>query len=135
MNVFQYAYTTEENWKRNLADMTDFRPQYTFYSDFGIAEFCEIYMHDANAVKDTYKRVKASWGSDIKSITEVCMVLNHKAWSFSGGVDSSYLNCSEEWRDHYTELYTELYNDCVNFIYEKFGKNSDAMSYFYSVTD
>lgn len=135
MNVFQYAFSTEENWKRNLEDMTSFRPQYTFYSDFGIAEFYEVLAGETGAVKDTYERVVESWGGDIKPITEVAMVLNHKAWSFAEGVDSSYLNCGETWRVKLAELYTDLYYKCVDFIHEKYGKDSDAMSYFYEVTD
>lgn len=135
MNVFQYAFATEENWKRNLEYITDFRPSYTFYSDFGIAEFCEVYMHDAKAVIDTYKRVKESWGKSIKAITEVCMVLNHKIWSFHDDVDSSYLKCSEEWRQHFAEVYQSLYDDCTDFIYKTFGNDSEAMSYYYQVTD
>ena len=135
MNVFQYAFTAEANWKENLSYMTSFTPSYTFYSDFSIAEFCEVYMHDANAVVDTYKRVKESWGKDIKAITEVCMVLNHKIWSFYDGVDSSYLKCSEEWRQKFSELYQSLYDDCTEYIQKTFGNDSEAMSYYYEVTD
>lgn len=135
MNVFQYAFTAEANWKENLSYMTSFTPSYTFYSDFSIAEFCEVYMHDANAVIDTYKRVKESWGKDIKAITEVCMVLNHKIWSFYDGVDSSYLKCSEEWRQKFAEVYQSLYDDCTEYIQKTFGNDSEAMSYYYEVTD
>lgn len=135
MNVFQYAFTTEENWKANLEDMTSFRPQYTFYSDFGIAEFYEVFGGEEGAVKDTYERVVESWGGNIESITEVAMVLNHKSWSFAQGVDSSYLKCGETWKVKFSELYTELYYKCVDFIYARYGKNSEAMSYFYEVTD
>ena len=39
MNVFQYAAIAEQNWKYNLEDMGAFRPQYTFYSDFSIADW------------------------------------------------------------------------------------------------
>ena len=135
MNVFQYAYTAEENWKKNLEDMGSWRPQYTFYSDFGIAEFCEVYMRDRNAVKKTYKNVVRSWGSSYKALTEIIMVLNHKAWAFKSRVDSTYLNCSEQWRTYYVELYTELYNMGVKEFFKRYGKDSEAKRYYYEVTD
>jgi hypothetical protein len=135
MNAFQYAYTTEENWKMNLGDMTDFRPSYTFYSDFGIAEFCEVYMRDANAVAKTYNRVEKYWGGDIKTITEVALVLNHKLWSFYEGVESHYLNCGEEWKEHFISIYNTLYERCVKFIQKTYGNDAEAMAYYYKVTD
>ena len=135
MNVFQYAAISERNWEANLADMGNYERKYTFYSDFGIAEFCEVYKADAGAVKDTYNRVEESWGSSIEAITEVVMVLNHKIWSFYDGVDSSFLGCSEEWRQHFMEVYQELYERCVAFIEKTFSNDSEALSYYYEVTD
>lgn len=135
MNVFQYAAITEANWERNLADTSGYQRKYTFYADFGIAEFCEVFKADKGAVKDTYKRVVESWGKSIEAMTEVVMVLNHKLWSFYGKVDSSYLGCSEEWRQHFMEVYQELYENCVDFIEKNFANDSDALSYYYEVTD
>lgn len=135
MNVFQYAAISEKNWEANLADMGNYERKYTFYSDFGIAEFCEVYKADAGAVKDTYNRVEEFWGSSIEAITEVVMVLNHKIWSFYDNVDSSYLGCSEEWRQHFMEVYQELYERCVAFIEKTFANDSEALSYYYEVTD
>ena len=135
MNVFQYAAISERNWEANLADMGNYERKYTFYSDFGIAEFCEVYKADAGAVKDTYNRVEESWGSNIEAITEVVMVLNHKIWSFYDGVDSSFLGCSEEWRQHFMKVYQELYERCVAFIEKTFANDSEALSYYYEVTD
>lgn len=135
MNVFEYAAISEKNWEANLADMGNYERKYTFYSDFGIAEFCEVYKADAGAVKDTYNRVEESWGSSIEAITEVVMVLNHKIWSFYDNVDSSYLGCSEEWRQHFMEVYQELYERCVAFIEKTFANDSEALSYYYEVTD
>jgi hypothetical protein len=135
MNVYQYAAISEKNWEANLADMGNYERKYTFYSDFGIAEFCEVYKADAGAVKDTYNRVEESWGSSIEAMTEVVMVLNHKIWSFYDNVDSSYLGCSEEWRQHFMEVYQELYERCVAFIEKTFANDSEALSYYYEVTD
>ena len=63
MNVFQYSSVVEQNWKANLGDMTDWKPSYTFYSDFAIAEFCQVWMREKNAVKKTYNQVIKSWGN------------------------------------------------------------------------
>ena len=135
MNVFQYSTTCEVNWKANLADMGNFKPQYTFYGDFSIAEFCEVYMRDRNAVKSTFNNVIRYWSSDYKCLTEIIMVLNHKAWGFAQNVDSSYLKCGETWKDYYTNLYTELYNKAVEKFFKLYGKNEDAKKYYYKITD
>ncbi len=138
MNVFQYGAITEANWERNLADMSGYERKYTFYADFGIAEYCEVYKAEPNAVKDTYKRVIDSWGKSIKAMAEIVMVLNHKIWSFYGKVDSSYLGCSEEWRQHFVDIYNELYEDCVNFIDSQYSKGvftEEDMDYYWQVTD
>ena len=135
MNVFQYAATTEQNWVANLEEMGEFRPKYTFYSDFSIAEFCEVWMHDRGAVKDTYNRVIESWGSSYEALTEIIMVLNHKAWSFNDGVDSAWLNCGEKNRQTLTKLYTALYNKAVDEFFKRFSDNEEATSHYYAVTD
>lgn len=137
MNVFQYSTTTEENWKANLANMTDWKPSYTFYSDFAIAEFCEVYMRDKNAVKKTFNRVIKSWGSSYKALTEIIMVLNHKSWAFAKPVrvDAKYLNVGDAWADYFVELYVELYEKARTEFFKRYGKNEEAKSYYYEVTD
>ncbi len=135
MNVFIYSNTCELNWKENLADMGDFQPKYTFYGDFSIAEFCEVYMRDRNAVKNTFNNVIRNWSSDYKCLTEIVMVLNHKAWSFANDVDSSYLKCGDEWREFYKKLYVEHYNKAVNKFFKLYRNNSEAVSYYYEITD
>jgi len=135
MNVFQYSAVAEANWKRNLAEMSGYQPKYTFYADFAIAEFCEVYMRDKGAVKKTYKQVVESWGTDIKAMTEIVMVLNHKMWAFYQKVDSRYLGVGDSTAERFSMLYQELYEKAVNFIEKKFGNDSEAMSYYYEVTD
>ena len=106
MNVFEYSAKAEQNWKRNLEDMGAFRPQYTFYGDFSIADW-----YGEKSVRDTYKNAIESWGDDYKALTEIALVLNHKSWSFDGDVDSHLLGarCTEEVRQRYVEVYAELY--------------------------
>ena len=135
MNVFQYSTIAEHNWKLNLQDMGSFKPQYTFYGDFSIAEFCEIYMHDAKAIVRTYNQVIKYWGSSYKAFTEIIMVLNHKAWAFDQKVDSHWLGCSETNRLALVKLYTELYNKAVNTFFKKYANDEDAKKWYYRVTD
>ena len=137
MNVFGYAATTEQNWKANLGEMTDWKPSYTFYSDFAIAEFCQVYMREKNAVKKTYSQVIKSWGSNYKALTEIVMVLNHKSWAFAkpNRVDAKYLNVGDSWADYFVELYSELYQKADALYRKKFAKNETAMSYYNEVTD
>ena len=138
MNVFEYGAICEKNWEMNLAEMNGYKRKYTFYSDFSIAEYCEVYKRDTNAVKNTYRRVEKSWGSSIEAMTEVVMVLNHKMFSFYNKVDSKYMGCSEEWRKKFISIYQELFEKCTNFIYKQREKrvyNEKDMSYYYQVTD
>ena len=130
MNVFQYSAVAEMNWKQNLSDMGSFVPKYTFYGDFSISDW-----YGVSSVKDTYKNVIKSWGSDYKALTEIVMVLNHKSWSFHNKVDSSYLNCSEEKRVAMVSLYAELYEKADAEFRKRFKGNDEAMQYYYEVTD
>ena len=139
MNVFQYSTTTEANWKANLAEMTGWKPQYTFYSDFAIAEFCETYMRDKGAVVKTYKDVIKSWGSNYKALTEIIMVLNHKIWAFFGeenvGVDAKYLGVSKETGNNIARVYNKLWEDAKAEFFKRFKDNEEATDYYYEVTD
>lgn len=132
MDVFQYSAIAEHNWELNLEDMGSFRPQYTFYSDFSIADW-----YGEKSVRDTYNNVIKHWGSDYKALTEIIMVLNHKAWSFDSNVDSQILGsrCNEVVRKRYVEVYTELYNKADAVFHKKYKGNDDAMRYYYEVTD
>ena len=135
MNVFQYGAICEKNWEINLSELNGYKRQYTFYSDFSIAEYCEVWCRDRNAVKKTFNNVIKSWGSSYKALTEIILVLNHKSWSFHGNVDSKYLKCGDEWRKFYEKLYTELYQKAVDKFFKLYTKNSEAVSYYYEITD
>lgn len=118
MNVFEYAAVEEANWKANLKGMTEYQPMTTFFSDYSIAEF----MEGENGIRDTYKRAFNEWKNDIKYITEMCMVLNHKIW---------------EWYErgkHATAMvYDELWKECAAYIEGHF--EGEDLSYYYRVTD
>ena len=132
MDVFQYSAIAEQNWKYNLEDMGAFHPQYTFYSDFSVADW-----YGEKPIRDTYKNVIKSWGDNYKALTEIVMVLNHKSWSFDGKVDSHWLGsrCTEEVRQRYIEVYAELYNKADAEFRKRYKDNDDAMRYYFEVTD
>lgn len=135
MNVFQYAAIAEKNWKANLEDLTDFRPSYTFYSDFAIAEFSKVYLRDSKAVESTYRQVVKSWGKNYKALTEIVMVLNHKSWAFAKKVDSKYLGVGDTTAMEFAKLYTELYTKADELFRKTFQSNAAAMHYYFEVTD
>ena len=116
MNILQYAASCEVNWKKGLADMTDYKPFTTFYNDISIAEY-----FGTKGLKDTYKNVIKHWGKDIKYITEFCLCLNHKIWQH------------HKTNESLGRLYDELWRNCVAHI-EKTFKGED-LSYYYRVTD
>ena len=132
MNVFEYAFTAEANWKANLAVLNGYKPEYTFYSDFSIADYYERV--EKGAVLDTFNRVLNSWGTSIKAMTEVALVLNHKSWNFHGKIDTNIMQtCDENFRKNMVELYTELYYKCDEFIRKHF-KDKD-LDYYFEIMD
>ena len=118
MNVFEYAAREEANWKANLEEMTDYKPMTTFFADFSIGEF----VSGEEGIRDTYKRAFNSWKNDIKYITEMCMVLNHKIWEWYG-------------RKNYalSGVYDELWKKCAAYIESNF--KGEDLSYYYRTID
>ena len=53
--------------------LLDYECKTTFWKDFSIAE-----RFGAEAIRDTYKRVRAEWKNDRAYGTELSMALNHK---------------------------------------------------------
>lgn len=49
----------------------------TFWEDFSIADRFGI-----EAVRNTFKRAFEEWKNDVKYVTELVMVLNHKIWQW-----------------------------------------------------
>lgn len=62
-------------YKQWCLDNIGYETQTTFFEDFSIAEH-----FGTNAIKDTYNRAFNEWKSNIKYLTELVMVLNHKIW-------------------------------------------------------
>jgi len=139
MNVFQYSQIVEMNWKLNLENITDWKPEYTFYSDFAIAEYCEVYMGDIGAIANTYNDVIESWGGSYKVLAEIVITLNHKIWAFYGdekaGCDAQYLGVSKDKGNQIGRVYDMLWKKAVEEYCKRYENDNDAMAYYYRVTD
>lgn len=141
MNVFQFSDLAEMNWKANLAQMSGFKPKYTFYRDFAIAEFRREYMNDKRAIENIYNNVIKSWGDNYEALVEIILVLNHKSWAFfadenkENSVDGKYLGTSKEKSNVIGRLYAELYEKADAVFFEKFGENEKANDYYFNVLD
>ena len=64
-------------------EVSGYEPQTTFWADFSIADAFGEY-----AVKDTFNRSFACWKTNVKYLTELALVLNHKAWEHNGRNES-----------------------------------------------
>ncbi len=69
--------------KWHIEELTGYKPQTTFWTDFCIAEKYCGKMGIIAAVKDTFNRAFAEWRTDKIYITELALVLNHRAWAWS----------------------------------------------------
>jgi len=134
-NVLKYSAVAEANWKANLGDMSSYKPKYTFYSDFAIAEFYFVYGKDKNSIKETYDRVIKSWSSSYEALTEIILVLNHKIWAFFQDVDTQYLGIDKEKGKEIAGIYNELWKKTEDLFFKLYENNDDAMSHYYEVTD
>lgn len=90
------------------------RVETTFWEDFSIAERFGV-----NAIKDTYKRA-LEWKNNIKYMTELSMVLNHKCWAY----ESNPTLC---------QLYADLWHKVDDYILEHF--KGDDIQFYLNITD
>lgn len=96
---------------------TGYKPKTTFWDDFSIADKFGI-----NAIKDTYKRAFAEWKTNYVYLTELVLVLNHKAWQHYADDNESF-----------AQLYNELWQKCYNYACNNL--KGEGLSYFYKTTD
>ena len=103
-----------EQW--NIEELNGYRPMTTFWSDFSIAD-----RFGYKAVIDTYKRAFNSWKHDYKYLTELVLVLNHKAWQHA---ETNPVLC-----DFYIQLYEQADNYAIDNL------KGHERRYFFEVTD
>lgn len=97
--------------------LLDYECQTTFCNDFSIAE-----RFGAEAIKDTYKRVRAEWEHDRVYGTELSMMSNHKCWYWY-----------EERNTKLSQLYAELWEEWHGWVLENW--RSEDLGYYLMVTD
>lgn len=100
----------------------------TFWLDFSVAD-----KFGESAIRDTYKRAFEGWKEDIRYMTALCIVLNHKIWQLY------------ETNDKLARVYDELWKQTDGFILEcenagtqkeKYTNfNQDEVAYFIQATD
>lgn len=103
-----------EKW--NIEELNGYRPMTTFWEDFSIAD-----RFGYKAVQDTYKRAFNNWRTDYKYLTELVLVLNHKAWQHQ---DSNPV---------LSDLYVTLYEVCDNYAIDNL--KGHELRYFFEITD
>lgn len=100
-----------------MYEITGRKPQTTFWQDFCIAD-----AFGASAIKDTYNRAFKEWKTNVKYVTELVLVLNHK--------------CCMHYQLHHTDisqLYADLYETANEWC--KDNLKGEDLEYFYEVTD
>ena len=101
----------------------------TFWSDFSIAEH---FGHDA--IEDTFKRAVNEWSFDVRYMTALVLVLNHKIWYW-------YQQDKEEGREKASDLTTQYNNlwiracDKVEEMIKNKEYNSEEAKFYYRQTD
>ena len=89
-----------------------YKPMTTFWNDFSIAD-----MFGIDAIKDTYNRAFEEWKTDVKYLTELVMVLNHKIWYWY------------EKNDTYSSLYNDIWQEADQWCADNLT-GVDAQYYF-----
>lgn len=112
---YNYAGRQLTDW--NIYKVCGYQPISTYYTDFGIAEW-----YGADAIRDTYNNAISNWGSDIKWVTEIVMVLNWKIWEH-------YYSGNEQM----AKFYDSLWRQSVDYVFEHFS--GDDITYYLRTTD
>lgn len=124
-NTFTYSAGIEKWCKDFYFDIGSKKLQYTFCADFAIADW-----YGEKDVKETYKKVIKSWGSDYKAFTEIALSLNLLSWA-----NDQLRKQGITGREKYITLYSELHFKAKDDFYKKYGKNNEACNYFFAMTD
>lgn len=132
MNIFEYAFAMEANFKKNINELSGYEAFTTFYSDLTIGEI----MEGTKGVNDTHKNVMESWINDIKYITEYCICLNHKSWEMDARLKQGQTKLNNQYDvEELGKLYSNLFYQCKDAIYKHYEKNQSALNYFFNTTD
>lgn len=118
-NIHQYAQICEQNFRKQLSE-TNYKVEYTFYSDLSLAEA----VGGVPDIIDTVNRVVKDWMGNIKAITEFVLSLNYKSWEMY-----------HKGNQLLSQLYSRLYHRISTIVLDAYKDNSEALSYFYATLD
>ena len=93
----------------------------TFWQDFSTAE-----LFGEDAIRDTAKRAFDEWKDDIKYLTELIMVINHKCWDF-------YRKNVMAMSNLYSDLYYEYDEKAIEYLEKK--NNEEDLQYYFRTLD
>ncbi len=124
-NQFTYAAGIEQWCKNFYKVVSDNNLEYTFCSDFAIADWMS-----EDAVRETFKRVIKTWGDDYKAFTEIVLSINLLSWANDQLIKQGMTD-----REKWVDLYSELYYDAKEKFYAKYEGNNEATNYFFNMTD
>ena len=100
------------------AEELGYTPVTTFWQDFSIADKFGV-----SAVKRTYKSAMVYAKTDVRFLTELVLVLNHKIWQhYRPNKDVPLAKC-----------YDELWRLAEDYAYKNL--QGDELEYFYQTTD
>ena len=99
-----------------MAAEIGYKPKTTFWQDFSIAD-----LYGVEAVQDTFNRAFSEWKTDHIYLTELVLVLNHKAWQHS------------EKRPELAELYSDLYYKADQYALDNL--KGPEKNYYITTTD
>ena len=94
-----------------------YEPITTFWQDFSIAE-----IYGDEFIKDTAQTAFLNYCGNIKYLTELIMVINHKCWYW-------YENGKEGLSKLYSDLYYEYDSRAIEYL-EEHGSEEDKHYYF-----
>ena len=101
-----------------IADEIGYEPKTTFWNDFDIADW-----YGVSAIKDTFDRAFNEWKSNIEYLTELALVVNHRAWF-------------HEEDAKYCKAYVECYRAIENYVYgDDSPLSKEERQYYWQVTD
>lgn len=103
-------------WSEMMKENCGYETMTTFWEDFSIAD-----RFGAKAIKDTYNRVMKEWEGNVKYLSELVLVLNHKIWEHDE--DNSPL----------AVLYDELWDEASTYCMDIF--TGEDLDYYFRVTD
>lgn len=124
VSAAEYGVNEQLMFGAAICKLSGYQILTTFFRDFSIAEYCECYLNDKNAIRKTFNKAVKEWIKDTVHGTELVLVLKHKCWEHH-----------ERGNNELSELYRGLFYEAHDAYCEANKDNDDAMSYFFEVTD